>query len=143
MGTRSLTRVIENGKTLVTLYRQMGGYPTGHGKDLAKFLKPMKLINGISGNETGKIANGAGCLAAQLIAYFKKDVGGFYIVPSKKGSDHDQEFEYDIVISGDYDKHDFRVNAYSFHGKRKLLFSVPPSGMDLAIKLYAKAQENE
>ena len=46
MGTRSTTAIRdENGKTLVTIYRQYDGYPTGHGQELADFLKARTLIN--------------------------------------------------------------------------------------------------
>lgn len=140
MGTRCLTRVIdEDGNILVTLYRQMDGYPDGHGSELADFLKPYKIINGISGCKSGKVANGAGCLAAQLVSHFKTDVGGFYLVPCKKDLNHDQEFEYDVVVN----KSKITVNGYSMYGKRKLIFSMPPSGMDLAIKLYGESENNE
>jgi len=151
MGTRSLTRVIEDGETLVTMYRQYDGYPEGHGKDLAKFLKPIRMVNGIDVGVDGskvQIANGAGCLAAQLVGHFKKKfgVGGIYIVPSKKGENHWQEYEYDIVISGNLDNRDVIVNAYSKYSRRKLLFSSPASGMVEALKAYEKkceAEENE
>jgi hypothetical protein len=80
MGTRSLTRVMdEDGKPLLCLYRQMDGYPSGHGAELAEFLKGMVVVNGIGSNQPAKIANGMGCLTAQLVAHFKKGVGEFYV----------------------------------------------------------------
>lgn len=40
MGTRSLTVFIDehNDKEIVVMYRQMDGYPEGHGQDLVDFL---------------------------------------------------------------------------------------------------------
>lgn len=93
MGTRSLTIVKdEDGRKLLTLYRQMDGYPTGHGQELADFLKPIKLVNGIS-NEKEPIANGMGCLAAQIVAHFKRAAGGFYIMTA---GDHGQDYVYTV-----------------------------------------------
>lgn len=85
MGTRSLTKFQqEDGKEIVVLYRQFDGYPEGHGKELAEFLAPMRLINGIGiGQHAGTHANGMGCLAAQVIAHFKKEIGGFYLYPAE------------------------------------------------------------
>ena len=49
MGTRSLTYVYDNDDVpVVCMYRQFDGYPTGHGSELAHFLVPFKIVNGIS-----------------------------------------------------------------------------------------------
>ena len=79
MGTRCLTFVYDGDKAVINMYRQFDGYPSGHGQELAEFLMPFKVINGIgSGQDVpGKFANGMGCLAAQMIAHFKNSVGGF------------------------------------------------------------------
>ena len=82
MGTRSLTKVFnEEGKEILCLYRQFDGYPTGHGADLKEFLKGMKLTNGYSTNqkEDGGWANGMGCLAGQLVAWFKTAPQGKFV----------------------------------------------------------------
>ena len=77
MGTRCLTIVYDHGKPIVNLYRQYDGYPSGHGAELAEFLGQFVAItNGIAMNETRKVANGMGCLAAQLVHNFKGSVGG-------------------------------------------------------------------
>src|SRR3990172_12918368 len=83
MGTRSLTVFEDDDKTeIVVMYRQMDGYPEGHGKDLAEFLSNMVITNGILLGDKRKTANGMGCLAAQVIAHFKKETGGFYLLPA-------------------------------------------------------------
>ncbi len=96
MGTRCLTIVYDHDKPIVNLYRQYDGYPTGHGVELAEFLREFAAItNGISMNETRKTANGMGCLAAQLIAHFKQSVGGFYI-HSVEDVNCGQDYEYHV-----------------------------------------------
>lgn len=98
MSTRSLTFVKDDeGSVLVCLYRQSDGYPTGHGQELKEFLAPFHLVNGIgSRNPQGPIANGMGCLAAQLVAQFKTDVGGIYLYPTDT-KDAGQDFVYVIA----------------------------------------------
>jgi hypothetical protein len=111
MGTRSLTRVFNTYKDeknnkqvkqqLVNMYRQYDGYPEGHGTELADFLKSGKVVNGIgSTNETERLFNGAGCLAAQMIAHFKDGAGGFYIEPIT-AKNCGQEYEYEIIVDFD------------------------------------------
>ena len=80
MGTRSLTFVYEGKQPIINMYRQFDGYPSGHGQELAEFLNSFdEVVNGIPVGDNRKLANGMGCLAAQMIANFKNSVGGFYI----------------------------------------------------------------
>ena len=101
MGTRSLTFVYteydgETPEAIVNMYRQFDGYPTGHGAELAAFLNSFDaVVNGIPFGDKRKIANGMGCIAAQLVAHFKTDVGGFYLYPVTS-VDCGQEYEYHI-----------------------------------------------
>jgi hypothetical protein len=108
MGTRHLTYVYDDADTiLLCMYGQWDGYILGHGQDLANFLYGGKLVNGIPFGSKEKLFNGMGCLAAQLVAHFKKETGSFYIYPPKLGHDCWQEFEYHIypdkikVLGGD------------------------------------------
>lgn len=94
MGTRSLTFVYEGEMPIVNMYRQFDGYPTGHGQELADFLLSGELVNGYSKKQSVQF-NGMGCLAAQMIAYFKNTVGGFYIY-SVDSTDCWQEYEYHV-----------------------------------------------
>jgi len=96
MGTRSVTRIIPRQEGLsfadghnnreeayVNMYATHDGYPEGHGIDLAEFLKDFKIINGIGGDaDLGTHANGEGCLAAQMVAHFKDEVGYIYLYPT-------------------------------------------------------------
>lgn len=120
MGTRSLTRVIEtykdNGKEkkdiLVTMYRQFDGYPSGHGMELAEFIKSGKVVNGISVGDTQEVFNGAGCFAAQMISHFKGDeAGGFYIYANSV-KDAGQDYEYHVIIN--YDTKEIKLICFEY-----------------------------
>lgn len=79
MGTRCLTIFTdEQDAEICVMYRQFDGYPDGHGKELAEFLSGIVMVNGIH-DRLQKIANGMGCLAAQVVAHFKSEPGGIYI----------------------------------------------------------------
>ena len=61
MGTRSITVFEdEDGEEIARLYRQMDGYPEGHGLDMAHFLEGNQIVNGygMSGED---IFNYNGC----------------------------------------------------------------------------------
>jgi hypothetical protein len=94
MGTRSLTFVYDGDKPIMNMYRQYDGYPEGHGQELSDFLISGKMVVGYSDTKTIQF-NGMGCLAAQLIAYFKHTVGGFYI-HAITDTDCGQEYEYHV-----------------------------------------------
>ena len=116
MGTRCLTYVYEGNSPLVCFYRQFDGYPSGHGAELADFLNKIEVGNGIAGKpEMGTFANGMGCLAAQLIAHFKKSVGGFYIhlVTDSGGVDYEYHVYANKVVVKDSDE------VVVFSGSRK------------------------
>ena len=93
MGTRSLTRIIprqeglsySDGHTraelaLVNVYQQYDGYPEYMAVEYAKWLKEIKIVNGLgTDKKLNEIANGAGCFAAQFIAKFKDQAGQLYL----------------------------------------------------------------
>jgi len=99
MGTRCLTFVYEKygqiQKPVCNMYRQFDGYPTGHGAELAEFLNDGELVNGLGVERDQLQFNGMGCLAAQMISYFKKEFGGFYIHPTDV-TDCGQDYEYHV-----------------------------------------------
>ena len=100
MGTRSLT-VFNNemdNSEIVVLYRQYDGYPTGHGRDLLSFLNNMEIVDGISNTEKRRIANGMGCLAAQVVAHLKEAPGDFYL-HSAGTRDIGEEFIYTLYYT--------------------------------------------
>jgi hypothetical protein len=126
MGTRSLTTFIETWKdektqkqkrlNIVTMYRQFDGYPEGHGIQLANFLSSGKMVNGFS-NTDEKQFNGMGCLAAQVIAYFKTGVGGFYL---HRGGTKNcwEDYRYEVIF--DQDTKELTMTCYYVHSKKYL-----------------------
>ena len=120
MGTRSLTYVYggdRETKPLVCMYRQYDGYPSGHGQELIDFLKPIKLVNGLGPEKKQKIANGMGCLAAQLIAHFKDGPGQFYLYEPELNQDAWQDYEYHIFENGIDVKDSYGKTIFSGNNK--------------------------
>ncbi len=97
MGTRCLTVFKDGEEEIVVMYRQMDGYPDGHGKELADFLKGKTLVNGMRGEPENTIFNGMGCLAAATVAEFKDGPGGIYLHPAGK---RDCGENYIYIVSG-------------------------------------------
>ncbi len=96
MGTRSLTFVYDGDEAIINMYRQYDGYPSGHGAELANFLGQFTIVNGIRVGESRKVANGMGCLAAQMVSHFKGDEAGqFYLYPAS-AKDCGQDYEYHV-----------------------------------------------
>jgi len=116
MGTRSLTFVYDDTQKIVCMYRQFDGYPSGHGRELATFLNGfVDVVNGICIGDTRKIANGMGCLAAQLITNFKTEAGGFYLYPTST-KDAGQEYEYHVYTDKVVVKETYDNNKTIFTG---------------------------
>ena len=111
MGTRSLTHVLdEDNNTIITLYRQYGGYPDGHGADIYNQFGNLTIINGIGmGQSAPEYANGIGCFAAQLVAHFKKGIGGIYLY---KPNSSDCWEDYTYYISPKEDKLWLKIVGY-------------------------------
>lgn len=99
MGTRARVNVMDGNEILVSIYRQYDGYPTGLGQEVANFVGKLRLTNGI-GRDSKNTANGMGCLAAQLIAHLKKEVGNVYIRDTSSES-HGEEYVYTLYERGD------------------------------------------
>ena len=140
MGTRSLTKFIETytdektGKKkkeiIAVMYRQMDGYPSGMGMDLADFLSKGKLVNGIGMTENQLVFNGMGCLTAQVIAELKDGPGSVYLC-SPKVKDAGQNYEYEI--EGDFDDKEIIFRCFEAgYGKsrRKKLFEGSPKDFE-------------
>jgi hypothetical protein len=92
MSTSSVTKVIElHGReedVLVTMYRHYDGYMKCHGKELYDFLKETPLIKNLGIKPSNDSAYGAGCLAAKMVANFKKETGYVFLVPEHKEADY-------------------------------------------------------
>jgi hypothetical protein len=80
MGTNSRSRVFDkDNNQLINMYRQMDGSPFVHGHKLFKFLEGIVIVNGLGFAGSKHVANGAGCLAAQMVAHFKTGAGDIYL----------------------------------------------------------------
>jgi hypothetical protein len=101
MGTRARVEVFEGEDCIVSIYRQFDGYPSGLGQELHDFLKPRKIINGIGMDQTAEnSANGAGCLAAQLVAHLKDKIGNVYLEPRMKvDGECGEEYVYRLHVN--------------------------------------------
>jgi hypothetical protein len=91
MGTRALIHVKDDEETLVTIYRQYDGYPSGLGQDIKDVFEGRELVNGY--NDLATQVNGMGCAAAMLVAGIKKGCGIVYIYPVDS-SDCGEEYTY-------------------------------------------------
>lgn len=133
MGTRSLTYVYDEprpepkkkGNAVVCMYRQMDGYPSGHGTELATFLTAIQLVNGITDYKATNLANGMACLAAQIVAHFKTEIGQFYLLPTKQPQDAGQEYEYHVFPNAAANGVEIDVYECGYKTKKVLLFSGP------------------
>ena len=135
MGTRSLTRIIPRQEGLsfneghtkidmayVNMYRHLDGYPEGHGLDLAEFLKDVELINGVPlVKKTRYMANGSGCLAAQMVKHFKDGVGDIYLHP------HTDDLGWEDYIYTIYPKENepCYISIYDVHNEKCIFVGQP------------------
>jgi hypothetical protein len=83
----------EDSNQLAVMYGQYDGYIKGHGRELASFLNGFEIVNGLGGKTDRKIANDAGCLAAQLISHFKTQPGGICLYPNDIDAGEDYVYE--------------------------------------------------
>ena len=132
MSTRSLVRFAkrEEGVSFsehpeqveVQVYKHYDGYPSGHPVDLAKFLDGFKVVNGL-GQDTHKVANGAGCLAAQYVAGFKMGPGDMYI--ENADTDHfDIEYITYVWVGDSVDK-DIWMSIFDVYDKECIFVGKP------------------
>ena len=148
MSTRSLTVMTDNGEEVAVLYRQMDGYPTGHGQELVDFLK--QFPNPLVGDGLGSyylprkkcwwcksetkderiIANGAGCLFAQLVAHFKTTAGGFYLLPAGTRG-RGTEYTYYVDVQGDIEIGDGSEDIYLIVAQSEQESETFPNGMTM------------
>lgn len=91
-----------NGEEIAVLYRDRDGCPSDHGRELAEFLSGIRIVSELPEREDPadglvqvifepgerfmrngeRIAEGMTCLAAQLVAFFKQEVGAVHLFPA-------------------------------------------------------------
>ena len=111
MGTRAIVRIFEKTEMgledNIVIYTQYDGYPEFFGKTLAEFSSAFYIVDVLENPEV-KVANGAGCFAAQLVCHLKKKPGNIYIYPSF----HDVsglEYTYDLILKA---RKPVEINVY-------------------------------
>lgn len=150
MGTRSLTYVYDgrdtkNTQALMCAYQQFDGYPSGVGQELADFAKSFTIVNGFGpGQEdaVSTIANGAGCFAAQLVARFKKHVGGFYLRTTEQDPDYGQEYEYHLFVQEGVP---IQIKCYdrAYSGGKTLIIDCEAGEWDAKLAEYETANKDD
>lgn len=130
MGTRCLTRIRDGHKNAAiccTIYTHLDGYPSGHGLGLAKFLQGFRVVNGLGIVQSDdKIANGMGCLAAQIVKQFKDGPGHTYLYPCRTVG-VGEEYTYNIFHDGT-----LKMSVHDIDGENR--FEGTP---DEFVKLFA------
>lgn len=107
MGTRATVHVQRKGKTLVSIYRQYDGYPSGLGSEILSHLKGCDILNGFNKHKSPAFFNGVECLGAYLVGMLKlcpynkafgesNPIGNVYLT----AADDRQEFNYFINYPG-------------------------------------------
>ena len=92
-------------------YVHNDGYPSGLGVKLANFLDGYDIVNGLSGDYYGPIANGMGCLAAQTISYLKDGAGNVYL---QKPQEKDwEDYEYFVWVK---DHAELWISIFDYNG---------------------------
>jgi len=148
MATRSLTRVIKRqsgldfaeghkhpNKACVNMYRHYDGYPKGHGIELAEFLRDFRVVNGLGSKGGTKIANGYGCLAAQIVAHFKDGPGQIYLYECNDDQSSWQNYTYTVYPK---DGEPTWISIYS-NLTEKCIFVGTPEDL---IEKYAETEGN-
>jgi hypothetical protein len=134
MGTRSTYRIIEQytdddkkkvvNQEICLMYRQFDGYPSGHPLETAEWLASGQVVNGYGVNVDTLLFNGAGCLAAQLVAKYKEGVGGTYLQPLNSRGNSWEDYLYDIIVKEDKS---IEFVCYENGKRKKEIFRGSPS----------------
>ena len=136
MGTRHTYRIIDNytwnsgnetetnSEELLLLYGQYDGYPSGVPTHVAKFIASGTMVNGYGADNGSIVFNGAGCMAAQLVAHLKDGVGTYYIQSLSSRGKSGEDYLYDIIV--DHNEHSIVMVAYHNEETPKEFFRGTP-----------------
>tara|TARA_R100001082_G_C4344562_1_gene151693 strand:- start:717 stop:1142 length:426 start_codon:yes stop_codon:yes gene_type:complete len=93
---RSFSKTLEPSAIHTQIYKHYDGYPDSLGVTLANYLNDYTIANGLSTEYQGPVANGIGCLAAQLIGLLKQGPGDVSLQPPQ---DRDwEDFTYYVWV---------------------------------------------
>ena len=131
MGTRSLTILAGRDGEIAVMYRQMDGYPTGHGVELRDFLFGKRITNGFGMDDNIETAfNGPDCMAAAIVARFKIEagIGGIYLYPAGT-RDAGEEYRYTVYTVAE--EPSIYLTVESAYGEKwRTLFDGPVESFD-------------
>jgi hypothetical protein len=98
-------------KIHIQIYNHYDGYPEGLGVTLANYLLDFKVVNGLP-MRAPKMANGLGCLSAQVVSYLKDEPGNVYLYkPGERGW---EDYEYFIWCK---EGHGVWISIFDYEGK--------------------------
>ena len=90
---RSFSELLEPSAIHTQVYKHWDGYPEGLGVTLANYLDGYNVVNGLTHDSyQGPLANGIGCLSAQLVSYLKNEPGNVYLQPPQERDWEDYEY---------------------------------------------------
>lgn len=110
-------------KIVCSFFRHCDGYPSGHGDDLAAWLKDKNLVNGMGADfMRGRDFNRAGSMAVHLMHHID-DVSGCEVTPTGNNAP-DAEYIYSIRFEDDtfylqcdgYGDESINVSVKEFNG---------------------------
>jgi hypothetical protein len=134
MSTGAAIRVLQNGETLVCIVQHGDGMPESLGIGLAKFLAPLRVVNGLPMDRTN-IVNGIECLAATIIKELKDGPGGIYIYPHNYNlMNEDYLYEVSINTENQIVMSCFVVGMKD--GLEPVVLNVPPAQFETAYESY-------
>jgi|21_taG_2_1085346.scaffolds.fasta_scaffold02924_6 hypothetical protein len=104
MGTRSVTYIHEmeslDEGVVCGFYRHFDGYPSGHGQDMANWLKDKKLVNGIGSDfDPSYMFNRAGAMSVKFVNHIQNVAGAEMIF--ERDADVGQDCTYHIWYRND------------------------------------------
>ena len=108
-------------QAIMALRRHADGYPRVHAKELCDFLSGLRLVNGLPVGDDFGLANGMGCLAAQMVAHFKTEPGQFYMSNPNGPNDYD-DFVYEVFGRSDRPEQPLRLRIVSRLSETKTLY---------------------
>jgi hypothetical protein len=89
------------------------------------------------GGDSDRVFNGAGCLAAQLVAEMKEGAGNIYIYPIN-ASGCGEVYEYHIIV--DFDTKEVTLKCFEVWNKKKLLFEGKPADFEQFVTKLAEKE---
>jgi len=117
MSTRGLIRIYDDNKRenlLLNIYKHSDWYISGLWQTLYDILKKATIVDWIKSDQKSPYYfNGMWCLSAFIVSYLKDNtIWEVYISPANE--DNDQDYNYTIFPSSEWDKVMINIKSYDF-----------------------------